>query len=65
MPTVAPGVSELRLRAADRQFRAFCFTASADGILVFHAFVKKTQQTTPADVQLGRSKLKEMLDEKE
>lgn len=45
MPSVVPGVSELRLHGEDRQFRTFYFTASAEGILVFHAFAKKTQQT--------------------
>ena len=55
MPSVAPGVSELRLHSEDGQFLAFYFTASAKGILVPHAFVKKTQQTSPSEIQLARS----------
>lgn len=65
MPSVAAGVSELRLHGDDGQFRAFYFTASAQGILVFHAFAKKTRQTAHADVQTGRRRLKEMLDEED
>jgi phage-related protein len=63
MPSVAPGVSEMRLRSEDGQFRVFYFTASAEGILVLHAFVKKTQQTPPSEIQLARKQLKEMQDE--
>ncbi len=65
MPSVAPGVSELRLHSGDGQFRAFYFTASAQGILVFHAFAKKTRQTPPVEIQTGRRRLKEVLDEQE
>ena len=61
MPSVGPGVSELRLHGADGQFRAFYFTADARGILVFHAFSKKTQQTSLVEIDLGRKRLKEMM----
>jgi phage-related protein len=63
MPVVGPGVAELRVRGEDGQFRAFYFTASEEGILVVHAFAKKTQQTPPADIKLARKRLKEMLDD--
>ena len=65
MPSVAPGVSELRLHSEDGQFRTFYFTASEEGILVIHAFVKKTRQTPPAEIQLGRKRLKEMQDDQD
>lgn len=60
MPSVAPGVSELRLHSEDGQFRTFYFTASHEGILVIHAFVKKTRQTPPAEIELARRRLREM-----
>ena len=60
MPSVAPGVSELRLHDEGGQFRTFYFTASAKGVFVFHAFVKKAQQTPPSEIQLARKRLKEM-----
>lgn len=61
MPTVASGVSELRLKSEDGQFRTFCYTASTRGILVFHAFVKKTQQTPDAEIRTGKKRLQEMM----
>ena len=63
MPSVAPGVSELRLHSENGQFRTFYLAASKNGILVIHAFVKKTQQTPSAQIQLGRKRLKELQDE--
>ena len=62
MPGVASGVSELRVRVEDGIYRAFYYTASAEGILVFHAFAKKTRRTPPAEIQLARKRLKELLD---
>ncbi len=62
MPSVAPGVSELRLRSEDGQFRTFYYTTSIEGILVIHAFAKKSRQTPPAEIELGRRRLKELID---
>lgn len=62
MPAVAVGVSELRVKAEDGTFRAFYYTASSRGVLVFHAFVKKTQRTPPLELDLARKRLKELLD---
>ena len=58
-----PAVSELRLHSEEGQFRTFSFTASANGILVLHAFVKKTRQTPLAEIHLARKRMKEMQDE--
>ena len=54
MPSVAPGVSELRLHSEDGQFRTFYFTASAKGISVPHAFVKEGPTGPPSEIQLAR-----------
>ena len=63
MTSVASGVSELRIHNEDRQFRAIYFTASARGILVPHAFVKKTKETPQAEIEAARKRLQEMQDE--
>lgn len=63
MPSVARGVSELRLYCEDGQLGTFYFVAGTAGILVLHAFVKKTQQTPRSEIQLARKRLKEMQDE--
>lgn len=60
MPAVAPGVSELRVRGEDGIFRVFYYMASSRGVLVFHAFVKKTQGTPPLEMELARKRLKEL-----
>lgn len=63
MPRVAPGVSELRLHGTDGQFRTFYCVSSARGVLVIHAFTKKTSQTPRAEIRLAQRRLKELLDE--
>jgi phage-related protein len=63
MPSVALSVEELRIRDAEGIYRTFYFKKSSRGVLVFHAFVKKTQKTPPQEIVLGRKRLKEMLDE--
>jgi phage-related protein len=62
MPGIAAGTSELRLKGEDGSYRAFYYTASSQGILVFHAFVKKTRRTPPLEIELARKRLKELLD---
>jgi len=62
MPAVAVGVSELRVRGEDGIFRVFYYTSAPQGVLVFHAFVKKTQRTPPFEIELARKHLKELLD---
>jgi phage-related protein len=43
MKSVATGVWDVRVRGEDGIYRAFYYTAHAEGIIVFHAFMKKTQ----------------------
>jgi len=62
MPGVAAGVSELRVKGADGSYRVFYYSASLQGVLVFHAFVKKTERTPPLEIDLARKRLKELLD---
>ena len=64
LPSVALGVEELRIRDRAGIYRTFYVTKSARGIWVFHAFVKKTQKTPLQEIALGRTRLKEMRDEK-
>ena len=61
MPLVAPGVSELRVRGGDGVFRVFYFASTAEGVLVFHAFAKKTQRTPAHEIELAGKRLEELL----
>jgi phage-related protein len=63
MSSVGPGVAELRVRGADGIYRAFYFAAFQAGVLVFHVFHKKTQQTPQQELVLARKRLKEAMDE--
>ena len=62
MATIFPGVWELRVRGEDGIFRVFYYTASSTGVLVFHAFAKKTQRTPAPEIELARIRLRELLD---
>lgn len=64
IPSVAFGAEELRVKDETGIYRTFYYTKSWHGILVFHAFMKKTQKTSQREIILGRKRLKEMLDEK-
>ncbi|MDP9003077.1 MAG: type II toxin-antitoxin system RelE/ParE family toxin [Myxococcota bacterium] len=61
MPVVGSGVAELRIQDALGIYRAFYVARLADGIVIFHAFAKKTQKTSKREIELGRKRLKEML----
>jgi len=61
MPNVGHGVAELRVRDAAGVYRVFYVAQTAEAILIFHAFMKKTQKTPIREVGLGRKRLKEML----
>ena len=63
MPSVAAGAEELRVKDRSGAYRVFYYTRLADSVLIFHAFVKKTQRTPPDEIALARKRLKEMLDE--
>jgi phage-related protein len=61
MPSLGTGASELRVRDASGIYRAFYLVKRVDSILVFHAFVKKTQSTPEHELTIGKKRLKEML----
>lgn len=42
----------------------FYLARLADEVLVFHAFVKKTEKTPKNEIDAGKKRLKELLDEK-
>lgn len=59
MKTVGPGVREIRVHAAG-EYRAFYVTSIGSVIYVLHAFQKKTQQTSQADILMGQRRLKQL-----
>ncbi|MFT3792432.1 MAG: type II toxin-antitoxin system RelE/ParE family toxin [Rudaea sp.] len=57
--TVGPGVREVRIHVDDA-FRAFYVTNIGNAIYVLHAFQKKTQETSPKDIAMGRQRFKQI-----
>jgi phage-related protein len=63
MPSVGMGVSELRVRDEAGIYRVFYYVKMKDKILIFHAFMKKTQATPKNEIMVGKSRLQNMLEE--
>jgi phage-related protein len=61
MPSIGLGVEELRIKDSSGAYRVFYYKKYAYGVLVFHAFVKKTQKTPAHEIDIGKKRLKEML----
>jgi phage-related protein len=60
MPSVGPGVRELRLRDRGGAFRVIYLATLPDRVVVLHAFQKKTQRTTKQDIGLAAKRLREL-----
>jgi phage-related protein len=64
MKTVGAGVNELRMKDEAGIYRVFYIAKLADAVYVLHCFQKKTQQTDQRDIDIGKRRLKELLEEK-
>lgn len=64
MPTIGPGVEEIRVRDPSGAFRVICLARRRDSIYVLHAFQKKTQRTALLDIELARQRLANLKDGK-
>lgn len=56
MPDIGRGVEELRVRDVTGAYRVIYTARMADAVYVLHAFQKKTQRTTRADIELARQR---------
>jgi phage-related protein len=63
MPSVGPGVREIRVREASGAFRVVYLANLKTAVYVLHAFRKKTQATPKADLDLARARLRTLLAE--
>ena len=57
------GVEEIRIRDSSGIYRVFYLIHVKDVIIVFHAFKKKTRQTPQREIETGRQRLREMINE--
>lgn len=60
MPTVGPGVRELRVRVG-REFRVLYVHSHPDAVYVLHVFEKKSQKTLLRDLDVARGRLSLLL----
>ena len=58
MPTMGPGVKEIRVRDASGAFRVIYLATRPEAVYVLHCFQKKTRKTPVSDIDLARRRLK-------
>src|SRR4030067_170852 len=58
--TVGTGVKEVRVHGRN-EYRVMYIAKFAEAVCVLHAFVKKKQQTSKADIELARTRLKQLI----
>lgn len=63
MPSIGGGVREIRLRDETGAFRVIYLATFADAVFVLHAFQKKSQKTATLDIELARTRYKQLLKE--
>ena len=54
------GLFELRCKGAEGTGRAFYCTMVGQQIVILHSFIKKTQDTPPAELRIARKRVKEV-----
>ena len=59
--SIGSGVKEIRNKDLDGIYRTFYLTRMKDRIIVFHAFIKKTQKTSQKEIKTAKKRLKEVL----
>lgn len=57
MPTVGPGVYEVRIQTGDA-FRVFYLSKFDEAVYVLHAFQKKSRKTSKQDIAIGRERFR-------
>lgn len=60
MPSVGEGVYEIRVRS-EGAYRVFYAAKFAEGVVVVHAFQKKTRRTAALDIETGASRFRQFL----
>jgi phage-related protein len=56
MPAIGKGVEELRIWDESGTYRVIYTARLKDCVVVLHAFQKKTQSTSPRDIELARTR---------
>ena len=62
MENMYKGVAEIRMKDEAGNYRVFYYTKILGKIIVFHAFIKKSQKTEMKEIKLGKKRLKSILE---
>jgi phage-related protein len=65
MPTVGKGAAEIRIGDDSGIYRLFFIVWKSSSILVFHGFKKTSQATPQSEIESGKIRLKNFLEELE
>ncbi|MFC3909452.1 type II toxin-antitoxin system RelE/ParE family toxin [Legionella dresdenensis] len=60
MPSIGKGVKEIRIHC-ENEYRVIYAAQFEEGIYILHTFVKKTQKTRHADIDLAKQRYKEIV----
>ena len=61
MPSIGPGVREVRVRDEAGAFRVIYTATRPEAVYVLHAFQKKTQATAKRDIELAKARLRALI----
>jgi len=61
MPTIGPGVEEIRVRDVTGAYRVIYTARFADAVYVLHVFQKKTRATSRADIEIAGQRFKVLM----
>ena len=64
MSSIGSGCREIRVRDKDGAFRVFYVATIDETVYVLHAFQKKTQKTSKADLDLAKQRYGEIRNER-
>ena len=60
--SIGSGVKEIRNKDSNGIYRTFYLAKMKDRVIIFHAFIKKTQKTPKKEIKTAKKRLKEVLD---
>jgi len=63
LSTIGAGVKEIRIHGRS-EYRVIYVAKFADAVYVLHTFIKKTPQTSRIDIELARTRFKQLLVER-
>lgn len=64
MAIIGKGVEEIRVKDEDGIFRVMYTAKFDEAVYVLHAFQKKTEQTSSRDIELAKTRFKQLVDDR-